>query len=99
MVPHLCALTPWSIHTSHTACFCSSCVDEDWNGCESKESVDEWYTRILSPLASYQPHESLQLTEMESSIEFDHLSDLLQPVQQTVKEKVFETKQVLLILM
>ena len=50
-----------------------------WDECESKEWVDEWQLSYLSPLDTYQPPTTLELTQMESSVDFDHISDLVQP--------------------
>jgi len=60
------------------ACFCS-CTIQAWDECESKEWVDEWWLSYLNPLDMYQPLTALELTEMESSVDFDHISDLVQP--------------------
>ena len=60
------------------SCFCSSCTIQVWDECESKEWVDEWQLSYLSPLDTYRPSTALDLTQMESSIDFDHISDLVQ---------------------
>ena len=32
----------WSIHTWKMACYCPSCIKENWDDCESTEWVDKW---------------------------------------------------------
>lgn len=61
------------------ACYCYSYSDGAYNECESKEWVDEWCMRPLIPLETYRRPSALQLTQMEASIDFDHVSDLVQP--------------------
>ena len=61
------------------ACYCPSCAEENWDDCESTEWVDKWDIRVLDPIDTYHPPQALEMVEMESSIDFDRLSDLLQP--------------------
>lgn len=56
--------------------FCQSCVWCDWDQCESSEWVDMWVSQYLTPLSQTI---SLSNYEMEISLEYDHLSDLVQP--------------------
>ena len=69
----------WSIHTQKMASYFPSCVEENWDDCESIEWVDKWDIRVLDPIDTYRPPQALEMVQMESSIDFDCLSDLVQP--------------------
>ena len=43
-----------AIRTRKFACFFSSCMHHLWDKCESKEWVDQWSSRYLHPIDSYQ---------------------------------------------
>ena len=49
-----------------------------WNKYESKEWVDQFYCITLYPIDSYQLPTTLQLNQVEASIDFDHVSDLVE---------------------
>ena len=53
-------------------CYCPSCVEENW------DSVDKWDIVVLDPIDTYHPPQALDMVEMDSSIDFDHLSNLVQ---------------------
>ena len=59
------------------ACYCPSCAEENWDDCESTEWVDECDIWVLHPIDTYRPPQALKMVEMDSSIEFDQLSDLV----------------------
>ena len=61
------------------ACYCSSCVEENWDDCESTKWVDKWDIQVLDPIDTYRPPQALEMVEMDSSIDFDRLLDLVQP--------------------
>ena len=61
------------------ACYCPSCVEENWDDYESTEWVDKWDIQVLDPIDTYRPPQALEMVEMDSSISFDHFSDLVQP--------------------
>ena len=61
------------------ACYCPSCIEENWDDCESTEWVDKWDIRVLDPIDTYRPPQALEMVEMDTSIDFDCLSDLVQP--------------------
>ena len=42
--------------------------------------VDKWDIRVLDPIDTYHPPKALEMVEMDSSIGFDFLSDLAQPI-------------------
>ena len=69
----------WSIHTRKMACYCPSCSEENWDNYESTEWVDKWDIWVLDPIDTYRSPQALEMVEMDSSIEFDHLSNLVQP--------------------
>ena len=60
------------------ACYCPSCVEENWDDYESTEWVDKWDIRVLDPIDTYHPPQALEMVEMDSSIDFDHFSDVVQ---------------------
>ena len=66
----------WTIWTQQLACFCRSCFQCDWDQSESSEWVDTWAPHDLTPLSIIP---SIRNDDMESSLEHNHLSDLLQP--------------------
>ena len=41
--------------------------------------MDKWDIRVLDPIDTYCPPQALEMVEMDSSIDFDRLSDLVQP--------------------
>ena len=49
-----------------------------WDECESKEWVDQWSCRPLHPIDSYQLPTTLQLNQVEASIDFEHVSNLVE---------------------
>ena len=59
--------------------FCPSCAKENWDECESTKWVDICDIGILNPIDTYRPPQALEMVEMDSSIDFDHLFDLVQP--------------------
>ena len=61
------------------ACYCPSCAEENWDDCESLEWVDKWDIRVLDPIDTYRPPQALEMVEMDLSIDFDHLSNPVQP--------------------
>ena len=61
------------------ACYYPSCAEENLDDCESTEWVDKWDIRVLDPIDTYHPPQALKMVEMDSSIEFDYLSNLVQP--------------------
>ena len=69
----------WSIHTRKMACYCPSCIEENWDECESIEWVDKWDIRFLDPIDTYHPPQALEMVEMDSSTDFEYLSNLVQP--------------------
>ena len=69
----------WSIPTQKIACYCPSCVEENWDDCESTEWVEKWDIWVLDPIDTYHPPQALEMVEMDFSIDFDHFSDLVQP--------------------
>ena len=60
------------------ACYCPSCVEENWDDCESTNWVDKWDIQVLDPTDTYQSPQSLEMVEMDFSIDFDSLSNLFQ---------------------
>ena len=50
-----------------------------WYECESKKWVDQWCCRPLHPIDSYQLPTTLQLNWVEASIDFEHVSNLVEP--------------------
>ena len=60
------------------ACYFPSCAEENWDDCESTEWVEKWDIRVLNPIDTYRPPQALEMVEMDSSIEFDFLSNLVQ---------------------
>ena len=66
--------------TRKLSCFCPPCCDGDWDVCESLNWVDGW-DRISLPLDQHAIVELTPLEEDQSSIsiDFDHVSDLVQP--------------------
>ena len=60
------------------ACYCPSCAEKNWDECESTEWVDKWDIQVLDPIDTYHPPQALEMVEMDSSIDFDRLSDLVQ---------------------
>ena len=60
-------------------CFCLSYIEENWDECDSIEWVDKWDIQVLEPIDTYHPPQALEMVEMDSSIDFDHSSDLVQP--------------------
>ena len=69
----------WSIHTQKMAFYCPLCAEENWDECESIEWVDKCDIQVLDPIDTYHPPQALEMVEMDSSIDFDCLSDLVQP--------------------
>ena len=61
------------------ACYCPSCEEGNWDDFESTEWVDKWDIWVLDPIDTYCPPQALEMVEMDSSIDFDRLSDLVQP--------------------
>ena len=61
------------------ACYCPSCAEENWDDFVLTEWVDKWDIQVLEPTNTYRPPQALEMVEMDSSIEFDHLVDLVQP--------------------
>ena len=61
------------------AWYCPSCAEEIWDECESTKWVDKWDIQVLDPIDTYCSPQALEMVEMDSSIDFDHLSDLVQP--------------------
>ena len=61
------------------ACYCPSCAKENWDDCELIELVDKWDIWVLDLIDTYHLPQALKMVEMDSSIDFDHLSDLVQP--------------------
>lgn len=59
------------------AYFYQSCVQYDWDQCESSEWVDTWVPQYLTPLSKTI---SMSNDDMEILVEYDHLLDLLQPI-------------------
>ena len=57
-------------------CYCPSCAEENWDDCESTKWVEKW---VLDPIDTYRPTQALEMVEMDLSIDFDCLSDLVQP--------------------
>ena len=70
----------FEIWTRKLSCFCPPCCDGDWDACESLDWVDGW-DRISLPLDQRAIVELTPLEEDQSSIsiDFDHVSDLVQP--------------------
>ena len=70
----------FEIWTRKLTCFFLLCCDGDWDGCESLDWVDGW-DRISLPLDQHAIVELTPLEEDQSSIsiDFDHVSDLVQP--------------------
>lgn len=66
----------WTIWTRELACFCPMCFQYDWDHCESSEWVDIWVPHYLTPLSLTL---SIRNDDKDTSVEYDHLSDLLQP--------------------
>ena len=60
------------------ACYCPSCAEKNWDDCESMEWVDKWDIRVLDPIDTYHPPQVLEMVEIDSFIDFDHLSNLVQ---------------------
>ena len=50
----------------------------NWDECELTELVDNWDIQVLDPIDTYHPSQALEMVEMDSSIDFDRLSDLVQ---------------------
>ena len=69
--------TSLAIHTRKLAQFFSSCMHHLWDECESKEWVDQWSCRPLHPIDSYQLPTVLQLNQVEASIYFEHVSNIV----------------------
>ena len=69
----------WSIHTRKKACYCPSYAEGNWDDFESTECVDKCDIWVLDPIDTYHPPQALEKVEMYSSIDFDHLSNLVQP--------------------
>ena len=61
------------------ACYCPSCVEKNWDDYESTEWVDKWDIQVLDPIHTYHSPQALEMVEMDLSIDFDYLSDLVQP--------------------
>lgn len=49
-----------------------------WDECESKEWVDQWSCRPLQTLDTYQLPRALQMNWIEASMDFDHVSDIVE---------------------
>ena len=64
----------WTIWTRQLASFCPSCFQCDWDNCESSEWVDTWAPHYLTSLSIIP---SIRNDDMESSLEHNHLLDLL----------------------
>ena len=60
------------------ACYFPSCVEENWDDCESIEWVDKWDIWVLDPINTYRPPQALEMAEMDLSIDFGCLFDLVQ---------------------
>ena len=41
--------------------------------------MDKWDIQVLDPTDTYHPPQALEMVEMDSSIEFERLFDLVQP--------------------
>ena len=69
----------FEIWTIKLSCFSLPCCDGDWDVCESLDWVDGW-DRISLPLDQRVIVELTPLEEDQSSIsiDFDHVSDLVQ---------------------
>ncbi|XP_057867281.2 uncharacterized protein LOC131074642 [Cryptomeria japonica] len=67
------------IYTRQIACFCSLCMHFVWDEFESKEWVDQWSCRPLQTLDTYQLPRALQMNQIEASVDFDHVSDIVEP--------------------
>ena len=61
------------------ASYCLSCAEENWDDCESTEWVDKWDILVLEPIDTYRPPQALKMVEMDLSIDFDCLSNIVQP--------------------
>ena len=61
------------------ACYCPSCAKENWDDYKSTKWVDKCDLQVLDPIDTYRPPQALEMVQMESSIDFDRLSDLVQP--------------------
>ena len=61
------------------ACYFPSCAEENWDDCEYTEWVVKWDIQVLDPIDTYHPPQALEMVEMDFSIDFDRLSDLVQP--------------------
>ena len=59
-------------------CLCPSCVEENWDECESTEWVEKWDIQVLHPIDNYRPPQALKIVEMDSFIDFDCFYDLVQ---------------------
>ena len=53
------------------------CSSDLWDDCESTEWVDKWDIQVLDPIDTYHPPQALEMAEMDLSIDFDHLFDLV----------------------
>ena len=58
-------------------CYFPSCAEKNWDECELTEWVDKWDIRVLDPIDTYHPPQALEMVEIDSSIEFDYLIDLV----------------------
>ena len=68
----------FEIWTKKLSCFCSPCRDGEWDVCESLDWVDGW-DRISLPLDQRAELTPLEEDQSSISIDFDHVSDLVQP--------------------
>jgi hypothetical protein len=62
-------------------CFCGPCSSNEWDDCESIESIDIWDCVSL-PIGQCITMELSRLEEDQSSIStgYDHVSDLVLPI-------------------
>ena len=62
------------------SCFCGSCSIVEWDECELSERVDTWHRVTLgTDMSLVNEITPLEENETEISMDYDHISDLVQP--------------------
>ena len=68
------------IWTRKMSCFCGSCSIVEWDECELSEWVDTWHRVTLgTDMCLVNEITPLEENETEISMDYDHISDLVQP--------------------
>ena len=68
------------IWTRKMSCFCGSCSIFEWDECELSEWVDTWHRVTLgTDMSLVIEITTLEDNETEISIDYDHISNLVQP--------------------